>query len=812
MEAFPEPFRLAVDTIIKRQAILDVDASSDVAPVHRSAPDVAIEPFNPVDEAVERAPSLPPQAGPSIDLNVPDVALGDLGVRIDALAAKIDQAAAEDLTSSAIDRLSSRIDQVQQTLATRVTVLPENASMTLAPLETMVQSLIGKVDVVGQHSLDLQAIGPMLASLANKLDDAQRPQAGSEVWDELRQQIGALAGRIDRSDAGLTGIVAIEQSLSELFSQMEETREATVNAVEGAARTAARDTLRSLVAEQGAVADLPQGLLSQELAQFRTMRDTSDQRLHAMLGTLNQTLEKVVARLISLEPDGRVGEGTRDRLAIEPAMVDGATTRSGTPSQRAAEPGPAFFKAARAPQPLPDAVVEDVLGDLPDADFPLEPGGAPRSRTVGLEVNGSKAPNAPAIKTDPHHYIAAARRAAQAAASRAASPRVGASTVTSAKGVSSGFGKLFSRTQRRPLLLGLAGLVLLVGALQVARLSRMDAGTEAAQDIAVAAAPTTTVAAPAVDPTATAPDNQNASVAKTDTATQPTPAVQGSDTAAASGSKDVAEPASTPSVKPLPTLALGMAPTMTARRPASADPAVAFAALPARLRDMANNGNASAQYEIGLRFAEGRGVARDAKASVTWLEKAAKQDLAPAAYRLGSLYEKGLGVAKDLTAATTWYSKAADLGNVRAMHNLAVISAEGAGGKSDYTKAATWFAKASQMGVRDSQFNLAILYARGLGIEQNLGQSYTWFAVAAAQGDEDAAKKRDEVAGRLDAKTLVDAKDAVQAFHATPANPAANDVTPPAGGWDAVVQPAAPLRNPGQSSSQSGDNPRISQM
>ena len=42
----------------------------------------------------------------------------------------------------------------------------------------------------------------------------------------------------------------------------------------------------------------------------------------------------------------------------------------------------------------------------------------------------------------------------------------------------------------------------------------------------------------------------------------------------------------------------------------------------------------------------------------------------------------------------------------------------------------------------------AILYARGIGIEQNLAESYKWFALAANTGDQDAARKRDEVAGR----------------------------------------------------------------
>ncbi len=73
-----------------------------------------------------------------------------------------------------------------------------------------------------------------------------------------------------------------------------------------------------------------------------------------------------------------------------------------------------------------------------------------------------------------------------------------------------------------------------------------------------------------------------------------------------------------------------------------------LAALPEGLRNLAQSGDAGAQYEVGLRFAEGRGINRDLKSAAGWFNKAASQGFAPAQYRLGSSYEKGLGVAKDL--------------------------------------------------------------------------------------------------------------------------------------------------------------------
>jgi localization factor PodJL len=209
------------------------------------------------------------------------------------------------------------------------------------------------------------------------------------------------------------------------------------------------------------------------------------------------------------------------------------------------------------------------------------------------------------------------------------------------------------------------------------------------------------------------------------------------------------------------------------------------------LRDAALSGNAAAQYELGARLAEGRSMPRDPKAAAEWFNRAAAQGLAPAEFRLGVVYEKGLGLAQDLPLARAWYERAALAGHAHAMHNLAVVLAEGAGGKPNYPEAANWFRKAAEFGIRDSQYNLAILYARGLGIEQDFTQSYVWFSLAAAQGDEDAGKKRDEVAKRLDADALATAKTQIDAFHAKQPDRAANEVDPPPGGWDPPAKPAS---------------------
>jgi len=73
----------------------------------------------------------------------------------------------------------------------------------------------------------------------------------------------------------------------------------------------------------------------------------------------------------------------------------------------------------------------------------------------------------------------------------------------------------------------------------------------------------------------------------------------------------------------------------------------------------ASDGNAQAQYEVGLLFHAGRGVPQDDSAAATWFQKAAEQGLAGAQLNLGLLYDGGDGVPQSYPQAAGWYRKAA---------------------------------------------------------------------------------------------------------------------------------------------------------
>jgi hypothetical protein len=154
-----------------------------------------------------------------------------------------------------------------------------------------------------------------------------------------------------------------------------------------------------------------------------------------------------------------------------------------------------------------------------------------------------------------------------------------------------------------------------------------------------------------------------------------------------------------------------------------------------RLHERAARGDASAQAELGLRYAVGNGVVQDYALSRHFWERAAAQGDAHAQFNLGMLYRNGQGVSQDYAKARQLYEQAAAQGNADAQGNLGILYRDGQGVPRDYTKARQWFEKAVAQGVAEAQNNLGLLYYRGQGVPQDDATARQWFEQAAAQGD-----------------------------------------------------------------------------
>ncbi len=483
------------------------------------------------------------------------------------------------------------------------------------------------------------------------------------------------------------------------------------------------------------------------------------------------------------------------------------------------------------PAPVPPRAISEILEphtaparaaiapELPP-DHPLEPGtrpngrpATPSERIAASESAISEIPAAPKEPVSSSSFIAAARRAAQAAAAQppekpARGVKAAIAARTKDKGQAKAQGKAQAAGQEggstitskiRSLLVGASVVVIVLGTFKMA-MNLLEGGgappaPQAMENTSSQVAPQ---APPPVDSKPAAPEQVTPSM------TSPTPIGKQSLNNAAPA--PVANSGSTASVEIPPAPAAAPPPAaansdVTGSLSGASRARLSVVQIPPSeklpdgiagpaLRIAAMKGDATAAYEIGVRFAEGKGVAANYDEAAKWYDRAAQAGVVPATFRLGTLYEKGLGVKKDADIARRYYTQAAERGNAKAMHNLAVLDADGGGRGANYKSAAQWFRKAADRGVADSQFNLGILYARGIGVEQNLAESYKWFSLAAAQGDADASGKRDDVAKRLDPQSLAAAKLAIQTFSAEPQPDDAVNVQTPAGGWDSAPQTA----------------------
>ncbi len=130
-------------------------------------------------------------------------------------------------------------------------------------------------------------------------------------------------------------------------------------------------------------------------------------------------------------------------------------------------------------------------------------------------------------------------------------------------------------------------------------------------------------------------------------------------------------------------------------------------------------------------------------------EPLAEQGDAAAQYNLGVMYASGEGVLQDYAKAVEWYRKAAEQGDVTAQYNLGIIYDTGQGVPQDYAKAALWYRKAAEQGDVIAQNNLGFMHANGRGVPQDYVQAYAWLNIAADQGGADAKKARDWIVPRI---------------------------------------------------------------
>ncbi len=142
----------------------------------------------------------------------------------------------------------------------------------------------------------------------------------------------------------------------------------------------------------------------------------------------------------------------------------------------------------------------------------------------------------------------------------------------------------------------------------------------------------------------------------------------------------------------------------------------------------------------------------------------AEQGDADAQFHLGVMYQRGQGVLRNDAEAIKWYRKAAEQDDAVAQFNLGFMYAKGV--SPNYAEAALWYRLAADHGLGGAQFNLGMTYAEGQGVSQDYVQAHMWLDLAASQLPALATNQRnstvdarDRVASKMTPQQIVEAQE-----------------------------------------------------
>jgi localization factor PodJL len=726
---------------------------------------------------------------------------------VDALNKRIDQSRQNPGADREVQTLRSAVEQ----LSTRVAQGPDMRP--IADMDRRIAELAQRINE--QQAAPLPAFGELdqrITELDQKLDYALQAMS-TQADTALSEQLAAVGERMDRAEQQLSHLSTIERAISQLYDGLEQTRNNAQQVAEDAATQAAHRVMSQMPAQ---VAAVPQDLsaLEEELHSVRESAQASDHRNQETLMALHETLEHIVSKLSELET---AAIGKRIATAAGAPQVEtyvapnygDAPQPSATHVQTHAPqretpvyttdsiPASAYdfteLKDEPVAQAAPAAVEEEAV-PLTEPTLKSEPQLAAPEPSPTIASLATEA-----AEQGPDDFIAAARRAAQAAQGGTKIGNPGILARAKKKESGSLLGKIFrrgpsdskksprtvadelARTRtipgiadapaaptsafRKPLLLVGVALIGLAFALSYNRISGI-LRTSLPNKVSTLVEPFLQDSAPVA-----VSDKGDAAVAGTSVAAQAVQ-VEAQPEIVSASAVTAADEILTGSVSPpaeqLESIVSGANKTSTPLPPDGIGSD--------QLRADAAAGNPQAQFIIASRYMDGERVSRDFEQAATWYEKAAASGLAPAQYRMATLFERGRGVTRDLGKALDWYEKAAALGNVRSMHNAAVIAAGTDLGKPDYGKALKWFSLAANHGLKDSQFNLAVLHERGLAGKPDMADALFWYLAAARQNDEQAQKRADALVKAMPADTVAAVKAKLKDWVPDKAPDAANTV------------------------------------
>ena len=153
-----------------------------------------------------------------------------------------------------------------------------------------------------------------------------------------------------------------------------------------------------------------------------------------------------------------------------------------------------------------------------------------------------------------------------------------------------------------------------------------------------------------------------------------------------------------------------------------------------QLEQLAEDGDAYAQYIIGTAYRDGGLLIPDMVKAQKLLERAAEQDLDVAQYALGKLYLSDDADIHDSAKGIYWLKRSADNGNDFAAYRLGKEYLSGKNVSKDTSTAVKYLRQAANNGNAYAQYLLGKLTLMGEGVPKDMDAAYEWFAAARDNG------------------------------------------------------------------------------
>ncbi|MBZ9918857.1 peptidoglycan-binding protein [Mesorhizobium sp. BR1-1-12] len=719
-----------------------------------------------------------------------------IDARFTALAKRMETRIPDPAGEAAIRGLESRLEDISSRL--------DSSAAQVAGIDpALIRSLEAQVASLSAHLSRPSAPLPEFEDISPRLNEIEKALAGTR--DSI---LGAAREAAENAVRSLAGSGADTSAVSGLAQDLKTLETLTRRSDERNSRTfeAIHDTLLKIVDRLGSLEPGEPSEAMSELLDARPDEAIGKRRARAgkmavdapsmdidepmpLTGNMAD-LDGRAAAIMRSQPPSPRGPGARS-----PAEAAAAAAMAALGSDPIAGKGePAGRRKsmlgglARAFKGKKEADVPPLAGSVPGpeipsvdldepldpkmANRPLEPGsGAPDLNAIMKRVRDergqpAKLSDSDAAKSD---FIAAARRAAQAAAAEADALKRQSTMKGPVKALR--IGDLL-KARRKPILMAAAAIMLALAGLQLGKAFLADPAQVASNDApAVASQPLETASVDAASPPR--PETQlaaaNSEPAREVRQAEPSaPAVKDdmvAQTALAMPSDGDGPTNAGPTAERAPT---AMAPVMPAgagaagsdamasAEPISAGPVAAAPSSPAP--SAAAGGTQTTDADNGIQpTMAAPAMANDttgavvpagapaapakfdipADAGPVALRDAAATGDAKALFEIGSRYSEARGVKEDMAAAAKWYEKSAELGFAPAEYRIGNFYEKGIGVPRDIKKSKTWYQLAAEQGNASAMHNLAVLFAMAAdGVTDNESAAH-WFQEAADLGVKD---------------------------------------------------------------------------